>query len=801
MMLFLCFSSFGAKVSGKVSNTQGEALPFSTIYLLNTTIGTTTNTQGEYSLELPPGTYTLVFKYVGLQPFFKVLQIQNQDIELNVTLESEKIQPKPVAENPKKDPAYDIIKKASKKRRLYEKEVNSYKCNVYLKGMQRLNDVPKKLMLFPNSPDTGIVYLSETLSELNYKHPKAFKEKIFSTREIGKNYAFTYTKASEWKANFYHILVSLDGISDRGFISPIYRNGFLHYKYKLEGIMNIDGTLVNKIKVTGIRKTDPVFNGYIYIVEDSWRIYSLDLYVTKANPANNIDTLKINQVFTPVEDGKWMLLSQRFEYQFRDIAYKGTGYHIGIHTNYKLEPGFKKRYFDREIMIMETDALNKDNLYWQSIRPVPLTKMEEMSYQRNDSLDMVAHAEKNLDSLDALRNKASFKHVFFGYSYRNSKTNTFFRFDPIFKIIQYNTVEGFAPNVQISYTQLYDDRTFLKVTPSFRYGFSNEKFNAKIHTQYYYNPKKFAFSSIGVGRYIDQFNSEEAVTPYLSSYAMLFLQRNYLKLYHKQFINFAHQTELFNGVLFSGSIEYARRSELFNTSLFSLYPFQGEGFTPNAPANASLPNTHFDSHLAFIVDLNLRIRIKQRYYSTPKEKFILDSPFPTININYRRGIPNLLGSSMDFDHLMVSIDKTTKLGLIGTSNFLVSAGTYLNTNNMTFIDYKHFNGNLVLLTHYYPNDFYLLDYYLYSTNRTYYTAHFEHHFQGFIINKIPYIKRTKLQVVTSAHYLYTNESRHYLEVGVGLENIFKVGRIDLFTSFNENGPYQQGIRMGITGLL
>jgi len=71
-----------AQVFGTVSNGEGERLPFASVYLQGTSIGTTTNDEGEYVFDLKAGQYTLVFQYIGYQQLLKNIKMQMQKIQL-----------------------------------------------------------------------------------------------------------------------------------------------------------------------------------------------------------------------------------------------------------------------------------------------------------------------------------------------------------------------------------------------------------------------------------------------------------------------------------------------------------------------------------------------------------------------------------------------------------------------------------------------------------------------------------------------------------------------------------------------
>ena len=66
----------------------------------------------------------------------------------------------------------------------------------------------------------------------------------------------------------------------------------------------------------------------------------------------------------------------------------------------------------------------------------------------------------------------------------------------------------------------------------------------------------------------------------------------------------------------------------------------------------------------------------------------------------------------------------------------------------------------------------------------------EHHFHGAILNKVPLIKKLKWQTVVGAHYLYEPNYGNYWEVTVGIENIFRILRVDFAFPFRDL-QYQQ----------
>lgn len=787
------------KVFGKVTDENNQGLPFATLYFKNTSIGTTSNAEGNYSIEVNPGEYEIIFQFVGYKKTARKIIVGNENIRLDVKMVPEVTTLEEVVVNAQdEDPAYAIIRQAIKKRKYYQNEVKGYDCKVYIKGLQRLDEKPDKIFGFNVTIDTGVVYLSESVSEFSFQQPDKIKERMISSKVSGRNNAFSFNQASEMMFTFYESIIEVEGISERGFVSPIAANAFMFYDYQHMGTFMDGDQLVNKIRVIPVRKNDPVFSGFIYINENSWRIHSVDLLLTKANQIEFVDSLSINQVYAPVQDDKWMLLSQKFNFQFKAFGFKGSGYFISIHSNYLIEKDHEKKYFTNEIMSVERDANKRDSVYWQKIRPIPLTSTEVKDYRVKDSLFVVRESKPYKDSIDRKSNKLTFGSIgLIGYTYNNTFKRKYFTVNPVIDMLQFNTVEGLVTNLNFRYRKSYEDNRFFRINPEFRYGFSSDDFYARIEGLYYFNPKKFSYVSLAAGKYVYQFDPANPISPLVNSYLTLVEERNFMKIYEKSFARIRHRSELSNGVLLTSTLEYEDRKQLFNTTDYAFRDQDDRVFTPNAPTNLLLTDTSFPDHQAFILDFSLRLRFAQKYISRPNRKVNLGSKYPTLYINYRKAIDGILGADVKYDRLQVSVSDDLSFGLVGSANYLVSAGTFINNDSVSFIDFKHFNGNETIFSSFQPGNFQLLDYYLYSTENNYFRAHYEHHFNGFIINKLPLIRKTRVQAVASLNYLKTSEVNNYLEFGIGLEHIFKILRVDYYLGFLSGSRVQNGFTIGV----
>lgn len=819
---WLSYSQENQKISGKVLDEFGSGLPFTTIYVENTTNGSTSNVDGEFTITLSAGQTRLVFQYVGYQK--KIIVVSNhpssEPLMVQMQVESFNLKEFVISAN-QEDPAYRVIREAIKKRKEYQNEINAYQCDAYLKGLQAITKKPDKILGFAITIDSGIVYLSESVSKLSFQRPSKIREEMISSKVSGNNNAFSYNIASDVLFNPYQNLFVYETISERGFISPIATNALLFYDYELIGTSVDDNLLINKIKVIPKRDNDPVFSGTIYIIEDQWRMHSVDLLLTKANQIEFIDSIKVKQVYAPVNEHVWTLLSQRFEFNLNAFGFTGFGYFVGAYSNYQVEPNYillaekrginipedqrvtlfsnSKKVFTNEILAINDQANKRDSSYWARVRPVPLTKVEKEDYIKGDSLNILHESKPYKDSIDRITNKLSIANLLLsGYVYSNSFKQKYLRFQSIPQAIQYNTVEGPVIDLRVSYSRRDSRGINHQIIPTLRYGIGNKSFTAHLTGFFHSDLKSFERFGLSGGKKVAQLNERNPIRPATNTFQTLIFRRNYIKLFDKWFIRPSYRKEITNGILLNASVEYARRSPLQNTS-FNSFRLNNESrrFTSNDPINLILENqTSFETHEALISNLSIRFRFGQKYISRPNRKIIVSSIYPDITLSYKKGI-EAFGSDINYDWVNIKVSNSTKLGLFGRINYSVEAGKFLNAKKLTFIDFSHFMGNRSSATVFGSDVLQLLDYYNLSTNDQKIEAHYEHHFNGFFINKIPLIRKSKIQMVFSFNYANTPSINGYYEFGASLEHIFKIVRIGYYTGFQNGENNNGGIRFGI----
>jgi len=797
-------------LSGRITDQKNNPVPFVSVYIRNSTYGTTSNENGNYQFKLSPGTYTIVYRSVGYQEHTEKVTIAGQNQTRDVQIQEEIFKLREVTvKNVRDTDAMNIMRKVIAKREYYLDEVKSYSCVVYIKGSQKLTAAPKSLLregvskqLDLDTNGRGIINQTESLSDFSFERPHKVKEVNIASRLAGIEPSFGYTRAADLQTNFYENLFTINGLNSHGFVSPAANNAFSFYRFRLAGTTTENNQVIDKIELLPIRDHGPTFRGVIYILEGDWRIYSVDLYLTKKdNDLNLVDTMAINQQYVPVQDNIWKPVSVHYQYKGSVLGFKFEGYYTAIYNNYKFNLNAPKGYFNGEVMKVDTASNTKPESYWQSVRPVPLTQAEALYYHKRDSSEVLKKTAPYLDSLQRVKNNLTvIPFTVFGYTRTSRDNKDSVYVYPLIQTVVYNTVEGWGLNPKVRFSHVYDDFSSISFTPQVRYGFADNQFNASMRIKYNYDPFNSGNWYLDFGTDVLDLNNIGTRSNYFNTLSSLLSSNNYVKYYHSQFFGGGFQRELFNGVLWKIYASYANRTQMFNNSYNHIFKNNKNHYTsnnplapPDAPADDRSPL--FPENQALIINTSLKLTIDQQYITRPTGKVYLDSKYPVFTLNYRKGIPGVFNSTSNFDFASIDISQDKlPLGLAGYSAFKVTGGTFFNKRTLYFMDYYHFLGNQgTTFDPTYVGSFHFLPFYQFSANSAFIEAHYQHNFSGTIFDKIGVLRKLKLEEIVGANYLTERGNQNYSEFYVGIQRL--IFRVDYGVAYTGNKRYAQGIRI------
>ncbi len=489
-------SVYSYTISGIVTDQNNTPLPYANIIISGTLDGTATNENGEFYLKTDLESIKLQFSYTGYYTQTKTIRSASGE-KLIIKLTPQAISIKEIIVKPgMEDPAYPIIRKAIKKRKYYQNQVKAYTCTAYTKSTVRLDKLPNKIMgkkVFKDSTEKkealGLQYLSESESELFYSAPNTLQEKMISSRVSGDTQGFSFNYISFFLLNYYKNRVELPvDASGRGFVSPISRGATFYYRYQLEGTFVEDGKHINKIRVIPKRYIHPVFNGFIYIEDDTWRIHSVDLKVMPQVKVQYMDTIHIKQSYIKIIEDVYLPFSQSTGFNFNismmGASIKGKGIFHSHFTNYKTdresEPTFL--FNKNQRIVVDENANKRDSSYFAANRPIPLTNEELKNYKMKDSIEVVHNSKEYKDSINRDINKFNYTDILTSYNYKIDDKNNIGYLGPLFST-NFNTVQGYNSNISIYYNKELPKRRDFRLSSTYNYSYNTKDVHLKIYTK------------------------------------------------------------------------------------------------------------------------------------------------------------------------------------------------------------------------------------------------------------------------------------------------------------------------------
>jgi len=554
-LLFFSLNTYATKINGLVVDQFNNPLGFCSITVKETKKTVLSNDQGRFFIELPKGKYHFVAQHVGHETISVDTLVEGDEMRLVIkmnttTLTLAEVKVKAGGE----DPAYEIIRNAIKQRKFYQTQVGGYTCEAYLKGMIRTVDFPDNFLGQPvdfedgDSSKNKIIFLSESISDIAFRQPDDLRVVVKSTRVSGQ--ANGLGLANPILISFYDNIVPLPKtFNPRGFVSPIADGALAYYRYKYLGVFFENGYQVNKIQVIPKRKWEPLFTGYIQIIENTWNIHSVNLSIDKESQLEFADKIRIEQQYNPVDRNTWMVATQTIFPEIKFLGFAASGYFSTIYSKYVIDPVFDKKQFGRTVLKFDSLSNKRSSSFWDAARPIPLLNEEIADFKKKDSLEKRREDPRYLDSLDKIQNRITGLGILVnGPRFINRNKQTSLSFDPMLKSLSFNTVEGWVLQGSAAFEKKLKGRQQLSITPVLRYGTSNKYLNAHFSSSFRYGKKFVNRVFFSMGKKVFQFNNANPIPQIMNTVSTLFDGANYMKLYQAKFIQAGYFKSLGHGL-------------------------------------------------------------------------------------------------------------------------------------------------------------------------------------------------------------------------------------------------------------
>lgn len=788
--------STAQNLKGRVTDTMGEPLYGSTVYIKETKQGLVCNEEGYYQATLKDGSYTLEYKCLGFKPANKIIQISRDEItNIDISLEENLFTLSEVTVSSKEDPAYPIIRKAIEKAPLYAGAIKEYTADVYIKVNAELlkvssliNTLAKREEGVKLSDLTNQIFVQESFNEIQFSAPDKYKQtvKAFSS-SIPDNLE------SEDAAGIMNSSLYAPKVGSR--ISPLNPKAFSYYRFRYEGFIEENGMIINKIKVERKVKDPILFEGYIYIADNTWHIHSAELnsYPHGAKQSYTVTFQELDtNAYLPITysisiDFSLFGLEAATNY-FASLTYNHLKVNDKIVKELEDKKNNKKRQFDiaqRDSLYTTTAdslALERDSVYWSKIRAIPLDKREVTSFVKKDSIQF------HLDSVRKEHHnpKFSFTDIITGGQIGGDTSKVVFKYDGlILGIHDYNFVDGLSLGQRFRLEGRLRKHRKLEVSPYLYYAFARKRLLGGVDISFSYAPLLLGSLNISGGSISEDFNPD-GILRFNNFSNSLLRGKNYNFFYQKDFINITNSIDIANGLRLTTGFEIARQSGLSNNTNYTWG--RKSKIRPNI-----FPNGRFDHTL-----YNIGISYTPYAYYTIRDgvKRYVKYASPTFYLKYSEAFSGWQTNNSQYRKIQGGLQQRIKLSEFSNIDYLAEGGTFLGSKDrIHFVDFQHFNTSDVLVNFKSPfRSFMLLDNYIASTNKYWIRTNINYSSDYILLKRLPFLQGKIFTETLHLKNLYTPDMKLYSETGYSI-NFMESLSLGIFASFKEIKYQDFGIRI------
>jgi len=790
-------SGQNTEISGKITEkSTGLPIPYANIIFTGTFVGTTSDINGSYSFSTSKPGNTLEVSAIGYKKQVTTINVKQKNL-INFELEEEVFLLGEIKILPGENPANIIFRKIIEhKKENNPREFPSWKSRIYAKTEFDLKNVSRKLAKKKVLADFDFVfnYLDSIGAEGKTFLPVFFNETVsnyYHDSEKGKDHEeIIANKASGMRTDMFSQLTgklyedisiydNYITISEVALISPITNLGLQFYRYYLTDSILTDDKTIYELSFRPKLPQEPVFKGKLWVEDGSFALTKIEIQLSEKANVNFINNLQYAIEFQKI-DGKWVPRNESLVADV-DIQKNKDSEMLGviarktnIYEDFKFASVAEETKKFREQIIVNADAVNKSEEYWVDTRPIELQPREQKIYAMVDSIKDVR----------LFTTTAEFVYMFY-YGYRDLGK---VELGPYYYLYSRNQVEG--SRFRLGARTTFDFSTKLRFNAFTAYGTIDKEFKYGGGVEYFASIKPLTLLSIQgqhdmemLGKSDNAFMEQNIITTVLS-------KTPNTKLNMVDRIQLTAKKEWITGFM----NEFGISSTKIHTAPY-----------------VQLINEQ-NEEVPYIQSSELSI--KMRY--APNEEVLHDDfkrteisgydPIFTFQMN--KGFDGFLGGDYDYFKIHAGISDKWKINPLGYTQYYIQVGKIWGDVPWPYL--KIHEGNE---TYAYDSHAFNLMYYQEFVSDTYASIFWEHHFVGFFLNKVPLFRKLKWREVVGLRSLwgqYDTEKHNslvlpgnmkglgnqpYTEFSVGLENIFKILRVDGVwrTNYNEETKHQFGI--------
>ena len=771
--LFFVFSAQAqvVRVYGKITNNKFEPLPNTSVHLRTSSVGTLSKDDGTYELFISKGTYEIVVSMLGYKTRILPMVVNEETLQ-NVILEDDEEKStlsEVIVKVKLKDRADEIMEKMVEKKDSINNLVKAYSYKAYIRATLKDSTFANKEDITV-AVEPNVKTVTEIVLKVDKDGPNRIREERVGVKVSGEQKKLFYQSTTDGDFNFYNNLIQIPSISPTPFVSPVSNTGLLSYKFKTLRIERRGREKLYTISVKPKALTNATVEGELTVSDSTWTI----LYARFRFPQYHLQeyhAFEVEQQHDFVDGKAWLLRQQKFTYYADGKRNRIEGQTVVNYSEYELDKQFGRRHFSDELSITTEQAYHRDSTFWNAARKERLSNKEAEFIRYRDSLYAITLTKAYQDSIDREINRITWKKIgFFGQTLYNREKERSWYLPPLISLYSPFAFGGGRINASVGYGKFFADRKNLFINTSLSYGLRNKDINGSLDLTRMYNPFNRGYYSISAKREFQFIYEGDA-------YINMIKRSN---IYLNNELGIGHGLEIVNGLFLRNELGIALRRSVSNYKTGSLVDsLLGDVLNNNQP----IP---FQPYNALYGKVRLEYTPFQKYRREPLEKIIIGSKWPTVYVEWRKGIQNVLASEVDFDYLEFGLQQTLNLGLLGQSRYTVSTGSFLNQKDLRLIDFKFQRRGDPFLFMNPHRSFQALDS-TFPVFKRFYEGHLVHEFNGFLLNKIPLLKKLKLREIAGTGFLITQERNlRYAELFAGVERAFQ-------SPFNPLDKFKLGI--------
>ena len=815
--LSICLNSF-SQVAKKtvieglvVDALTGYPIPYTSVFLKGTTIGTLTDINGQYHIETSNAATIISFSFIGYEAESREIKTgieQTIDVRMSlssITLDEVIVKAKKKEYKNKNNPAVELIDKVVEKKGENRPEAFNYlEYKTYEKiqfafsnvteNFKNRNAFSKFNFVFNNIDTTKRIgndilpmFIKESLSAHYFrKEPEESKEILLAEKSINLEEYLNNRGASAYLNYLYQNINIYDNeilFLTNKFLSPIAGTAPLFYRYYIIDTLPVADIKCIRLFFEPRNKSDFLFHGNLYITLDTcYAVRKIDIGINKAINIDWVQDISITQDFENLGKKAWLLSKEEISIDFgivknsmglfgqRTISYK----------DYKINEPISEAVFRGPAKVEEINPESEQNNFWESNRYIPLSNSERQIYGTIDSLKKIPDFRRKMDAIMLLT-----------VGFLNLGK---IEIGPVSSFYSYNSVEG--SRFRFGGRTTTDFSKKITLDSYIAYGAKDKMFKYSAGITYSLTPRtiyQFPVKSLRMS-YMKDVRIPGQEFQFAQADNILFSFKRGVD--DKRFLNntfkFEYLDEFENHFSYLAGYSFTRQSAVGN--LHFITSENGTGTTEISYINVSE------------LYLNLRYAPNETFYQGKQYRASFPNKYPIIQLKIAGG-SQAINNDYDYLRLQFNISRRYYVSIFGYTDISFEAGKIFGK-----VPYPLLFEHRANQTYSYQKNAYNLMNFLEFVSDRYVSLNVDHSFNGFIFNKVPLLKKLKLRELVTCKVLYgsiystnnpeyqtnlflfptdnagvpltyTLENKPYIEGSLGLSNIFRILRVDFIRRF------------------